>query len=87
MTPATLAALVAYIEREAVPSARVLAVTRLYAGAASAELVAGDGSRWWIVAAPDGAAFGWAETEADAIAACAADLRDRARALTEASMT
>lgn len=70
MTPDTLAALAHYIEDQAVSSARVLSVTADAAGSATARMIAGDGSRWYIVAASHGRAFGWADTEADAVAQC-----------------
>jgi DNA-binding transcriptional regulator LsrR (DeoR family) len=82
MNADTLSALAAYVMREAVSSARILTVTSGVDGSAHAEMTAGDGSRWWIVVARYGAAYGWADDHADAVRQCAAELSARAQALT-----
>jgi len=58
MRPDAIGALAAYVEREAVSSARI---HELNAAAHAVRCRAGDGSEWWVATDQYGTRFGWAD--------------------------
>ena len=73
MRPDAVSALAAYVERQAVSSARIV---ELIPAAHAMQCSAGDGSRWYVATDRYGETFGWADTLADAVAQVHSATRD-----------